>query len=110
MFDTDKVKICKLANNEYVIAAVNENDATDVISLALSRTAEGGISINFAPFMFPFNEKFTGKTVKSSVIIATEDPNQELYESYVQATTGIIPATTVPENLKKGAKLELIKG
>jgi hypothetical protein len=110
MFDTDKIKICKLANNEYVIATVDEDYATNVISLALSRTAEGGISVNFAPFMFPFNEKFTGKNIKASAVICTEEPSQELYESYVQATTGIIPATTVPEELKKKGKLELIKG
>ena len=107
MFDTDKVKVCKLVNGEFVIATVHEEEATDVISLAMSRTPEGGISINFAPFMYPFNEKFSGKNIKSNMILATEEPAKDLYDNYITATTGIVPASSVPEELKAKSKIEI---
>jgi hypothetical protein len=109
MFDTDKVKVCKLVNGEFVVATVHEEEATDVISLAMGRNPEnGGISINFAPFMYPFNDKFSGKTIKTSMILCTQEPDKQMYDNYITATTGIIPATSVPEELKAKSNIEIV--
>lgn len=107
-----EIKLCKLVDGSIVIGkqygATSDGEICDIVDVIPQQT-ENGIGIALAPVMFPFNRSFTGKHVHFSKVLICDDAPKELADRYVMETSGIIPAQTIPESIKKSSGLTLVK-
>lgn len=105
-----EIKICKLVDGSIAVGKQYEEDGElcDVVEL-IAQNTENGIRIALAPVMYPFNTSLTGKNIKFSKVMICDDAPKELADRYTMETSGIIPAQTIPEAMKKGSGLTLVK-
>lgn len=105
------IKVCKLVDGSMVIGKVTEEFITDAIEIRVQET-EQGIGIGFVPILFPFNTSLTkNMNIKDSNVISSIEASKELSDQYITAISpsGIIPASSIPESMKRGHGLSLVK-
>lgn len=106
-----KYKVCKLVDGSIVIGTLDRTEEflCDIMDINLHPNETGGIAIQLIPALYPFNQKPNGINIKTSKILYEIDAPEDLVNNYISATSNIVPASAIPESLKKASGLRLVK-
>lgn len=99
------VKVFKLVDGSFVVGKEGEEEIIDAIEVVIQPSATG-LSVAFAPYMFPFNKELTGIHIDLCDVLCSLPADEQMLAQYTQATTGITITSQMPP---KGSGLSLVK-
>lgn len=103
------IKIFKMVNGDFVIGKLSADEwIIDAVQLTIQPNGSSGIGIGLMPMMFPFDSEMTGHHIKCNKSMLEMNAPSEVESQYITATTGILTANKLPDDIKKSG-LTLIK-
>lgn len=95
------ITLCKLVDGSIVIGKLNDEGVTDAVEVYIQNLHDG-VKVSLMPIMYPFNQELSGIFIPRNRIMCTTAAQVALKDSYIQAISGIIPASSIPQAVKNG--------
>lgn len=100
--NNDNIKIIKLKSGEMFIGELEENNLIQAYTINVIPTSPTAFNIMLLPVFMPISKKAVDLNIKD-VLLAVDDPTEDLKNQYIAARTNIVVANSTPKSNLIGA-------